>query len=159
VWKRQVFQGTEKWLDSFQYFINGYYEHIVRYEGNTTCNIWQLIVRGNFFCMRFEDLMQEYVKIKTLWHVMPWKSSRYRSTNWRNILPLSTNLKADKTFFLTLCSVYTRLHSVISQRTVTLWVYLKVTSPWNNDLAFYSHHHRLHFLLLVPIKMAKTFLN
>lgn len=90
---------------------------------------------------------------------MPWKSWRYRSTNW-NTLPLSTNLKAGKKlFFLTLCCVYSRLHSAISQRTVTLWVYLKFTSPWNNDVAFYSHHYRLYFLLQGPIKMAKTFLN
>jgi len=49
--------------------------------------------------MRFEDLKQDYVKIKALRHAMPWKSWRYRSTNWRNILPLSTNLQAQKAIF------------------------------------------------------------
>ena len=128
-------------------------------KGNTTCNIWQLIVRGNFFCMRSEDLKQECVKIKAWRHAMPWKSWRYSSTNWRNILPFSTNFKAGKAIFLTLCCVYTRLHSAISQRNVTLRVHFKFTSPWNNDLAFYSHYYSLCFVLQGPIKMAKIFLN
>jgi len=107
--------------------------------------------------MRFGDFKQEYVTIKALWHAMPWKSWRYRSTNWRNTLPLSTNFKVEKANFFWNFVVFTPGYTAQYPR--ELWPY---ESIWNLRLRGIT---TLHSILIIIgllqgwIKMAKTFLN